>query len=128
MTAASIELLTKAGASLLLRLSINVNVIWSVLQILGYLCDARAIILSSPEHTSFSPVGPEDVLLIDSHSKWVRNTLQDHFSVFAGQLGPLNLASVERNGGKNENPLQNVSLLLFNLNWNHWTYSEESAQ
>lgn len=45
MTAASIELLTGAGAILLHRSRIDLDVIWSVLQVLGKHCKSGAIIL-----------------------------------------------------------------------------------
>ncbi len=93
MTAASIELLTGAGAALLLRCGINMDVVWSVLQVLGQYCEARAIILVSPKDGSLRPVGPEDVLLEDSHGVRVLDPLQDHLSVLASQSGSLNLIS-----------------------------------
>lgn len=93
MTAASVELLTGAGADLLFRCSINMDVVWSIQQVLGQHCEARAIILASPKDGSLGPVGPEDVLLEDSHGIRVLNPLQDHLSVLASQSGPLNLIS-----------------------------------
>lgn len=93
MTAASIKLLTGAGAALLLRSGIHMNVIWSVLQVLSQHCKARAIILLSPKDGSLSPVGPEDVLLEDSHGVRVRDPLHDHLSVLTSQSGPLDLIS-----------------------------------
>lgn len=93
MTAASVELLTGAGASLLLRCGINMDVIWSELQVLGQHCEARSIVLTSPKDGSLSPVSPEDVLLEDSHGVRVLDPLHDHLSVLASQSGPLNLIS-----------------------------------
>ena len=94
MTAASIELLTGARAALLLRGSINMDVVWSVLHVLGQYYEARAIILPSPEDASFCPVGPEDVLLEDGHGVRVLNALNNHLSVLTGEGGPLDLISV----------------------------------
>ena len=101
MTAASVELLTGAGAALLLGCSINMDVVWSVLQVLGQHCKARAIFLSSPEDASLSPVSPENVLLEDSHGVRVLDALHDHLSVLSSQSRPLYLVSVGRTkGGK----------------------------
>lgn len=93
MTTASIKLLTRAGAALLLRAGINVDVIWSVLQVLGQHCKARAIILPCPKDSSLCPVGPEDVLLENSHGIWVLDPPQDHLSVLTSQSGSFNLIS-----------------------------------
>lgn len=99
ITAASVELLTGAGAALLLRCGINVDVVWSVLQVLDQHCEARAIVLPSPKDGSLGPVGPEDVLLEDSHGERVLDPPQDHLSVLTSQSGPLNLISA---GGEEE--------------------------
>ncbi len=69
------------------------DVVWSVLQVPGQHSDTRAIILSSPKNTFFSPVGPEDVLLEDSQGERVREPLQDHLSVLSIQSGTLDLIS-----------------------------------
>lgn len=70
------------------------DVVWSVLQVLGEHCEARAIVLSSPEDAPLSPVGPEDVLFEDSQGERVLGTLHDHLSVLTSQGGALNLISV----------------------------------
>lgn len=93
MTAASVELLTGAGAALLLRSGINVDVVGTVLHFLSYHCEARAIILRSPKHSSLRPVGPEDVLLEDSHSVRILDPLEDHLAVLTVKSAALNLFS-----------------------------------
>lgn len=93
MTAASIELLTGTGATLLLRSRIDMDVIWSVLQVLGKHCKSRAIILLNSKDSSLSPVGPEDVLLEDSHGVRVLDSMQDYLSVLTSQSRPLDLIS-----------------------------------
>lgn len=96
MTAASIELLTEAGAALLLRSSMDMDVIWSVLQLLGQDSKVRAVVLSCPENGSLSPVCPEDVLLEDSQGVRVHDSVQDDLSILTSQRGPLDLISAER--------------------------------
>lgn len=93
ITAASVELLTGAGATLLLRCGINMDVVWSVLQVLDQHCEARAVILPGPKDASLGPVGPKDVLLEDSHGERVLDALHDHLSVLTSQSGALNLIS-----------------------------------
>lgn len=68
MTAASVELLTRAGARLLLRCSISVNYLQPGLQVLGQHYDARKIVFPSPRDITLSPVSPDDVLLKDSRT------------------------------------------------------------
>lgn len=85
MAAASIELLTGAGAALLLRSSINMDVIWSILQVLCQHCEARATIFLSPKDSFLRPVSPEDVLLEDSHGVRVRDPMHDYLSVLTSQ-------------------------------------------
>ena len=96
MTAASVELLTRAGAALLLGRSVNVDVVRSVLQVLGQHRKARAIVLSGPEDGFLGPVGPENVLLEDSHGKRVHDPMHDHLSVLTRQSSPLYLVSEGR--------------------------------
>lgn len=93
MTTASVELLAGAGAALLLRCSVDVDVIWAVLQVLDQHCEAGAIILPSPKDGSLSPVRPEDVLLEYSHGVRVLDPLHDHLPVFTCQSSPLNFVS-----------------------------------
>lgn len=106
ITAASVELLTGAGAALLLRRGINVDVVWSVLQVLGQHCYARPIDFPRPEDGFLRPVSPEDVLLEDSHSVRVLDPQQDHLSVGAGESGPFDLIS---KGRGEEESLGNMS-------------------
>lgn len=94
MTAASIELLTGAGAHLLFRACVNMNVIWSVLQVLRQDSKARTTILSCPEDGSLSPISPEDVLLEHGHGKWVQDPMHYYLSVLPSQSGPLNFISI----------------------------------
>lgn len=103
VTTASVELLTEAGATLLLRCSIDMDVIWPVLQVLSYHSKARAIILPGPKHSSLGPVGPENVLLEDSHGKWVLDSMHYHLPILTGQSGPLNLVTKKENKGKINN-------------------------
>lgn len=100
VTAASIELLTGAGAALLLRCGVNMDVVWTVLQILSQHSKARAVVLSSPEHASLGPVGPENVLLEDGQGERVLDTLHDHLSVLTSQSGPLYPVTMGRRRGK----------------------------
>lgn len=93
MTAASVELLTEAGAALLLRSGINMDVVGTVLHFLSHHCEARAIIFRSPKQSSLRPVGPEDVLLEDSHGVRVLDPLEDHLSVLTIKIAALNLFS-----------------------------------
>lgn len=93
MAAASIELLTGAGAALLLRSSINMDVIWAILQVLCQNCEARATIFLSPKDSVLCPVSPEDVLLEDSHGIRVWDPVHDYLSVLTSQSGPFNLIS-----------------------------------
>lgn len=96
VTAASVELLTGAGAALLLGCSVNMNVVRPVLQVLRQYCEARAIVLSCPKDASLSPVGPENVLLKDSHGIRGQDPVHDHLSVLAIQRSPFYLVSVGR--------------------------------
>lgn len=129
MTAASIELLTRAGAALLLGCSINVDVIWTILHVLGQHSEARAVVLSSPEDASLSPVSPENVLLEDSHGERVLNPLHDHLSVLTSQSSPLYLVSM---GGKKKKKLSKKSepygICGDAVYIKDWTYNEASAQ
>lgn len=61
------------------------DVIWSVLHVFCQDSKARATILPSPEDSSLTPVSPEDVLLEDSHSKWVHDPMQYYLSVLTSQ-------------------------------------------
>lgn len=94
VTAASIELLTGAGAHLLFRACVNMNVIWSVLQVLRQDSKARTAIFSCPEDGSLCPISPEDVLLEHSHGIWVQDPMHYYLSVLPSQSGPLNFISI----------------------------------
>lgn len=78
------------------------NGVWSVLQVLGQHREARAIVFSSPKDSSLSPVGPENVLLEDSHSVRVHDPLHNHLSVLTSQSSPLYLVSEGRREGRKE--------------------------
>lgn len=81
VAAASVKLLTKAGAALLLGGCINMDVIRLVLHVLGQHCNAGAVILLGSIDASFGPVRPEDVLFVDSHGERVLDSSHDHLSV-----------------------------------------------
>lgn len=83
VAAASVKHLTKVGAALLLGGCINMDVIRSVLHVLGQHCNAGAVILLGSKDGSFGPVRPEDVLLVDSHGERVLDSPHDHLSVLA---------------------------------------------
>ena len=72
------------------------DVVWSVLQVLGQHCEVRTIVLPCPKDGSLSPVGPEDVLFEDGQGVRVLDPLHDHLSVLPSQSGPLNFVSVAK--------------------------------
>lgn len=88
MTTASVELLTEAGALLLLRACIDMDVTGSILQFLDQHCKTGAVVLSCPEHRTLCAVCPEDVLLEHRQGKRVLDSLHDHLSVLPSQGGP----------------------------------------
>lgn len=100
VTAASVELLTGAGAALLLRCGVNVDVVWTELQVLSQHYKTRAIVFSGSEYASLCPVGPENVLLEDSQGKRVLDTLHDHLSVLTSQSRPLYPVTMGRRRGE----------------------------
>lgn len=83
VAAASVKELTKVGTALLLGGCINMDVIRSVLHVLGQHYNTGAIVLLGSKDASFGPVCPEDVLLVDSHGEWVLDSPHDHLSVLA---------------------------------------------
>lgn len=93
MAAASIKLLTEAGAHLLFRSGVNMDVIWSILQVLHQDSEARPTVFPSPKDGSLSPISPEDVLLEDSHSIGVQDPMHYCLSVLTSQSSPLNFIS-----------------------------------
>lgn len=126
MTATTVELLTEAGAALLLGSRINMDDVWPVLHILGQHRKARAIILPSPEYTSLGPVRPENILLEDRHGKRVHNAMYDHLSVLASERRSFYFVSVGRVRVKIDS--QHLWAVFLSVMIKDRTYNEASAQ
>lgn len=122
MTAASIELLAGAGALLLFRACVNMDVIWPVLHVLRQDSEARTTIFSCPEDGSLSPISPEDVLLEHGHGIWVQDPMHYYLSVLPSQSGPLNFISIQEKRCSQKTTLS-ISPPIMNC-----TYNEASAQ
>lgn len=121
MAAASIELETETGAHLLFRTSINMDVIWSVLQVLRQDSKARTTIFPSPKDGSLSPVSPEDVLLKDSHGIGVQDPMHYYLSVLTSQSGSFDFISSWEKRCCQKEHFQEVSITIY-------TYNAASAQ
>lgn len=67
------------------------DIIRLIQQVLGQHGEARAIILLGSKDAFFSPVRPEDVLLVNTQSIWEMDSMQNHLSVLASECATLNL-------------------------------------